>query len=741
VFAVGVGLATAIFALADPYTLRPLPYGDEARLVRLTADFTRITDTTRLRLQDLRDRQDLFDDVAAYDAEFRSLEVSGETLRARTLQVTPNFLAVLGVPGPPEDRFLPPEGDREVPFVPTGLGAGEFGSLQPGERLGDGEAFLRVVSTLPEAFRIPDPEHDGRSAGLTPFSPEVVAERIGYSVRAIRMIGRLKTGVTVDQARAALLTLSPDVPGLLEVEPVRELMTGAVRPLATGALAGGLLILLICAVNVAGLLVARAAWRERELATRTALGATRFDLGRLWLVELGLLSGVALLMALGLAAAVLVAVRSVIPQAYVSLGSPELTARVVGFAMMAGCAVLGAGLAGAQATTSWIARVRHDGSPWLNRRISFVRLGLAAGQAAFAMVLAIGAAMMIQTYATLMLQDVGYDRSTIAMSVRSSRPSAERTEQARAVLDSLRRVPGVLAAGASTVVVNEKTSWTRFLVAGAEEEIHVRGVTPDFFAAAGLSIVEGRALTTDDRPGEVVVVNEAFSRQLLGTASVGQTFSDSRGATSRIVGVVTDAFDLDLVTPPEPRIYAGFGYNNQTAEYAVRVDGAPDALIDALREAILVVDPAARIESADTIGSRLAETVRDRTFASLILTVFGVAATLVTVAGLVSMVTFAVAWRAREIAIRLAIGATGGNISRLVVHEATVAAVLGSAVGLLAGRWLSTYLESLVYGVDAGSWHTALAAAGLMLTIMVGSAIVPALQLSRAPSAEILRSE
>ena len=98
--------------------------------------------------------------------------------------------------------------------------------------------------------------------------------------------------------------------------------------------------------------------------------------------------------------------------------------------MMAGCAVLGAGLAGAQATTSWIARVRHDGSPWLNRRISFVRLGLAAGQAAFAMVLAIGAAMMIQTYATLMLQDVGYDRSTIAMSVRSSRPSAERTEQA-----------------------------------------------------------------------------------------------------------------------------------------------------------------------------------------------------------------------------------------------------------------------------------------------------------------------
>ncbi len=199
-----------------------------------------------------------------------------------------------------------------------------------------------------------------------------------------------------------------------------------------------------------------------------------------------------------------------------------------------------------------------------------------------------------------------------------------------------------------------------------------------------------------------------------------------------------DVFEFTF-EPPTPKIYNLVSEIPRTVEYVVRGAGDPTAFAEPIRRTLAAVHANDFIGEVETVGGRLADRVRDRTFATLVLTFFAVAAGAVTLAGLVGIVTFIVARRTREIAIRLAVGARPTHIRRLVVREALAAAAVGAAAGLLIGRWLSTWLESFVFGIEAGNWTTALAAALAAVTIMVLAALIPARRALRLQPTEALR--
>jgi putative ABC transport system permease protein len=262
-------------------------------------------------------------------------------------------------------------------------------------------------------------------------------------------------------------------------------------------------------------------------------------------------------------------------------------------------------------------------------------------------------------------------------------------------------------------------------------------VSSNFFDVAGRTIVEGRAVEDADPNG--VVINQSLARESWPTES---PIGHSVGHGWTVVGVVEDAYEGRYDERPEPTVYVHHRWlSGGGLTYLVRGTISPEDYATGARRALFEVSPDAAVVDVGTLGDKLAFSIRDRTFAALVFVLFGVAAGAVTIGGLVGIVAFIVARRTREIAIRIAIGARPRHVRRLVVRQTLVAAVLGLVPGLLAGRWASAGLESLLYGIEAGSWTTPLAAAGLLLAIMTLAALVPSRRATRLQPVQALRVE
>jgi predicted lysophospholipase L1 biosynthesis ABC-type transport system permease subunit len=256
---------------------------------------------------------------------------------------------------------------------------------------------------------------------------------------------------------------------------------------------------------------------------------------------------------------------------------------------------------------------------------------------------------------------------------------------------------------------------------------------------AGLAIVEGRPLQPADVTSRGVVVNQRLASLVARDGLLGRT-PRLNGEPVTIVGVVEDAFERRFTDRPTPTVYRAFGAEPTGAlTYLVRADGDPASYATSIRRALFDVEPDVVVIEIDTLGAKLSRTVQDRAFATLVLVLFGVAGVGVTMAGLIGIVSFTVARRTSEVAIRIALGARSSHVRRVVVSEALVAAGVGIVAGFATGRWLSTGLESLVYGVEAGNWLTAIAAAVVMLVVSAVAALVPAQRAVRLPPTEALR--
>jgi putative ABC transport system permease protein len=750
VFSLGIGLATAMFVLADPYVFRPLPYArpHELAILQLRSGRGGAPPALTPSLDQWRSRSDLFAGIAAYtwgpDVWIRS--DAGQTA-LNVLDVTENFFDVLGAGRGGQLPSVAAADEADIPVVLTPEGRRKVfpAHFAVGSFPGPHGRVVRIAGVLPDRLLLPGPHTgvDGLSTFESgPLRTVTVRANGGYSTsRMLTVVARVRPGLTLAAVSESLRTMmAPQVDYQVRAEWLSEVMTQDVRPLAMGALAAAVLVLFVCAGNVANLLAARDAWRVREFATREALGASRADVLRLRLLELLAIGAASLVIGLGLAGAALVACSRVIPAEYVTLGGPQITWRGLF------CAVAGAGLVLVTALvpllmTTARARTPHEVTAE-GRGANRLRLGFLGMQSAFALVLSVGAAMLLQSYSNLAEYDMGVDRSALTVSVSPVAPTGQARRSARPLdvaqtLDRLRTLPRIREASAR----HGGSRGRSFEINGSSAFAFFEETMPAFFEAMGMRLVRGRALAPGDERWRAVVVNEAFVRtHWPGQSGLGQLVRRDDDQ-AEVVGVVRDVHELPLRGPAEPMIYTLVTEIPGSVSYVLSASGDPRAHVAAVRRTLAAAHPNAMIGGIGTVGGQLMDRVRDRTFATLVLTLFAVAAVVVTLAGLAGLVGFLVARRTREIAIRMAIGARPAHIRRLVARDTLTAACAGAVIGLLVGRWLSTWLESLVFGIEAGNWTTTLVAACAAVALMVLAALLPARRALRLQPTEALRAE
>jgi putative ABC transport system permease protein len=377
--------------------------------------------------------------------------------------------------------------------------------------------------------------------------------------------------------------------------------------------------------------------------------------------------------------------------------------------------------------------------------VRFVRFVLIAGQLAAASVLLVGSALLGRSYLNLMSVDAGFNERTRTLTVAHDPniPVPLRQEVVDRTLTALRRAGGVTAVGASAGQLLDGGGVIGGILVDGRMVVpppDVTRVTGDYFSAMGLQFIAGGA----PAPGtaDAAVVTEGAARELFGgRAPVGAVLWRNRDL--RVVGVVRDVRSRRLSVPPRPGVYVpadSWPGSQPQATYVLRVaDGA--APVASWERIVRDVDPLAVVVDGGTIRDRLDRSVRDRTFAALVIGLFAVATLLVAVLGLAGVVAYTVVRRTREIAIRLLLGATADRVTTLVVRDALTAATSGVAGGVIASLWLSRALESLLYGIPATDAMTFAWTAAVLLGAALGAAVLPGIRAARIPAASALRSE
>ena len=801
----GIGANTAIYSLIDAVLLRSLPVHRPEELVLVTMG-ERGDEMTNPLWEALRDRQDVFAGVAAYSRQSFDLANGGEVRPVAGTFVSGDFFATLGV-RPAEGRLLArPDDVRGCPalaVVSHGFWQSEYGGV-PGS-VGrtvtlDGHPFTIVGVTEPGFFGV----EVGRPTQLyAPLCAEAVIRgpRSSLDVRDdwwINVIGRPKPGLGAAELRTRLGALAPSVyaaalPAHWRPQDQEDFRRGTLDalPAATGRstlrreyrlallvlMPVVAVVLLVACANVANLLLARAAARQREIAVRLAIGASAGRVARQLLTESLLLA------LLGAAVGVLLAqwgsgllVRMLSTGADTVSLDLGLDLRVLGFTTAVAVAtgvLFGLAPAWRSARVSPQAAMKAGGRGAVEGHSRFgVAKVLVVCQVALSLVLLVTAGLLLGTMRTLATLDPGFSRDSLLLVsayVRDGRlPDEGAREAQRQMLEALRATPGVRSASASLITPLSGRGWGGMVAVDGfvpkergDAFTFYNGVSDDFFATMGTAIVAGRDLDGRDRGGalinqgstRVAVVNETFARRFFGTASpIGRQFREEPHGGQRpappleIVGVVRDAKYASLREAERATVYVplsqaelfGFSINFQLRSGAG--GAAPSALIPAVKAAVARTDPRVSLEFT-TITAQLSQSLtRERLLATLS-AFFGGLALLLAAVGLYGTTAYSVARRRGEIGIRIALGAARSTVLRMVLGDVgrTVAAgvLLGALGALAATRLVATFL----YGVTPTDPAT-LALAAFTLALAAGAAAaIPAWRAARVDPVETLREE
>lgn len=755
VVAVGVGLVTAMFALVDPYLLKPLPYLRAQQIVVIGVSRTDDSPRTRQALptvRDLQSRRDLFSAVGAYrfGAPIRFYLPAGAAV-ANSLEVTDGFFDVFGLP-----RLLNSPGIQEAGHITTGSFTAKafrrFASLVPELR---GKVLQRqdggsveILAPLPEAFVLPSRRVFFPTELLLPAADT----NMRLDVHGV-VFGRVREGATIPEVKAALSNVPLPGGTRLEVESLSDYLRRDTRTVAAGALASAVLILLVCIGNVSNLIIGRSLFREHEFAIRRSIGATRMDVVRLVCLELTLTTAVAVAVAVLLAHLALMTAASVMPAEYVWLGEPGVSTRSIIFATFCGAAVVSAGSLGALLVWNMSSSLADTRLTVRSRSTRAIRFLLTASQSALTMLLLAGAALLGRSHYNLFTQETGFSGNVAIASV-SYPPTQVGTllqHDIDSTLATLRSLKGVerTAATVGTMLDRRVTATGLLLPDGRYLGVTVKEVTPEYFATVGASVLKGRTLETSDRSGRAFVITKNLADQGWPTGSAIGARVGAEHA-SEIVGVTGDEFSLMLDRKPEPTVFrllenpgqacTGSGCDNRV-HYLVRLTEASDTPTALIQRAITSANPDAVIYDVSLVNDRLGATVKDRSFATLIFGLFAMAASGVCAAGLVSVVAFGVTRRTREIAIRIAIGASRPHVLGLVTREVILAVSMGVLVGAWCSRLTARVLEHLLYEVRPGDLATICMAAVALSILSALAVYVPARRALTLPPTIALRAE
>ena len=776
--ALGIGANTALFSIVYGVLQRPLPYLDPASLVlvgaqREFAGARRPSNFSAFEIGDWRQRSRTFAALAGYSSSTLALEGPEGVEPLEGAFVSEDFFSTIGQ-APAAGRLLGPGDDLSPVAVISHRLARRLSDSAPavGRTLAlSGHAYT-VVGVVAPDFRLPDDRTDvwtpiglARQGDLAPW---LKMERGG----GVNFVARLRPGTTVVEARADLEDLGhrlalerPEVGRgrVPTVTPVAERVAGAARP-ALQMLFGAVgLVLLVAAANVANLLLARHASRERDIAVRLALGASRARLIAHAMAESAILGVGGCLGGLLLAVGIVRAVVWLEPAQLPRLDAIHVDGPVLAFAIaIAAAATLAASLGPAirssrqQVALALGASAKVAGSARAGR----LRSALVVAELAASVVLLVGSGVLARSFVRLLHTEIGArtDRVIVArLNFSLGRRLTESQERALgpALVDRVKRIPGVRFAalgaalppnGRMAEVTLKDLPTARGVV--PEYAVNAAPATADFFPTLGIPLLKGRTFDEADDADHprVAIVSADAARDLFGDDPLGRTLTlptrQGPNVTATVVGVVGNVKYKGLANPPVPTLYVPFAQQPwPTAFLVARTVGEPSAVAAELRRAIGEVDRGSGVVSIETLDDIRSQEAAPPAFRAAVLGAIAGLAVALAAVGLSGVVGYAVSRRTAEIGVRVALGADRRDVLFMVLGEGLRLGVVGGALGLAAAFALTRFLSGFVFGVTATDPLSFVSAAAFLVMLVLLASYLPARRASRIDPTVALRAE
>jgi putative ABC transport system permease protein len=775
--ALGIGANTAIFSVVNALILRPLPYPEPERLVWVE-EISKQTNTAQAawggHFLAWQEHSQTLEGIAQIDSATRTLTGAGEPERVEVGLISASLLPLLGAqPLPPGRNFTTTEdrpGSERVAILSHGLWQRRYNSDQGivGRSVTLNDSNYTVIGVMPTNFRL-----FYRFDVWVPLALDPQRELSGETRSFQSTVARLKPGVSQEQARAELDTLlqryettrpegRPRIESRTRLVPLQEHFLGDRRRPLLVLLGAVALVLLIACANVANLLLARAATRQKELAIRAALGAGRLRLVRQLLTECLLLSAAGGAAGLLLAAWLTGLLGSLNPtDTFGELGRLAVITidrRVLGFTLLISLAtgVLFGLLPALRLSHPNLNVSLKEGGRGSGLHGHGLRSALMVSEVALAIVLAVGAGLLIRSFVKLLNVDPGY-RAENLLTARLALPpryrdNAQRVQFYERVLQRLAALPGITSVGATThLPLTGYNMGSTLRVEGRtpqpgerEPGAPVARVNPDYFRTMGIGLRAGRLFNDGDTEGapNVAVLSETLARRLFSDADpLGKRLAVG-GLNTTIVGVVNDIRYTGLDGEVEQAVYLSYRQLPRAGMVLV-LRGAvePSSLVPALRNAVHEVDPALPVYDVLTMDERLSNSVAARRFNLLLLGGFAALALVLAGVGVYGVIAYVVTQRTHEIGIRMALGAQSADVVRLFIKQGMALVLLGVALGSAGAFALTRLMSGLLFDVGANDPLTFAGVALLLSLIALVACYLPARRAARIDPLVALRHE
>jgi putative ABC transport system permease protein len=778
--ALGIGANTAIFSVVNTVILRPLPYKDPERLVMVWEDASKQgypRDTpAAANFVDWRDQNNVFEGMAAITDDSFNLTGSGEPERLAGHRVSASLFPLLGVEPHIGRVFTAAEdqpGAQHVVLLSYALWQRRFGgdSGIVGQPVTlNGESYV-VVGVMPARFQFPS--NDSQAWVPTAFTQEDAGNRNRHY---LQVLARLKPGVSVVQAQSEMSTIAARLQQQYPqsntdlgaaVQPLQEHLVGDIRPALLVLLGAVGLVLLIACANVANLLLARAAVRQKEIAVRVALGARRGRLIRQFLTESVLLSALGGLVGLGIAYGGLILLKAFIPENISQAREISMDLKVLGFTFLVSIAtglIFGLAPAVQAARSNQVDTLKEGGrdaaTGGSGKRLRSV---LVTAEVAISLVLLIGAGLLINSFLRLRNVDPGFRaENLLTMKIVLPETKYQRMAQRSAFYtDLIQRVQSLAGVRSAAVTTNLPLYRQGNSISisidgkpapppGQERIVVTRIVSPGYLKTMSIPLLRGREITEQDTETSpnVVLISETMARRYWpGEDVIGKRIAVGRIRTPedwiQVIGVVKDVRQFELTAEPKPQMYltyrqAGF-FDAQ--DLVVKTDVDPASLAATVRKAIWEIDKDQPVSDIKTMEDILADSIARQRFSMLLLAIFAAVALVLAGVGIYGVMSYSVAQRTHEIGIRMALGAQTGAVLKLAIGYGMKLVLAGLVIGLIAAFALTRVMSSLLFGVTATDPATFTLISLLLVAVAVLASYVPARRATKVNPIIALRYE
>ena len=779
--AIGIGANTAIFSAVNSVLLRPLPFHNPDGIVTIwennVKDGIERDDVSPANFLDWQERQQVFETIASFRPEGLDYTGAAEPETWLSALVSNGFFEILGVRPLYGRTFLPEEyqeGRNNVVVLSYGLWQRRFGGDRSviGRTLTLEDQPITIIGVMPPEFRLylNNPEKEA-------FLPQPTEEDWKYQRRAtyLKVIARLKPGVSLKQAQSAMNTIASQLAkehpqtnqGIkINVVPIREHFISNVR-VALLVLLGavGLVVLIGCA-NLANLQLARGSERQREIAVRLALGASRFNIVQQLMIENLILAIFGCAMGILVAKWAMGIMIAIGPDNIPRMDTMKLDPVVLGFAT--GLSFINAILFGLipalHASRFDLQHSLKEGSGTIMAAGRFrqqLRNALVVSQVAIAIVLLIGAGLFFRSLMNLLNVNPGFVReSVVAMQVflygHYDEPET-RLNFTREAISRLKNVPGVKAVGVTTALpFFESSSDSSYpitvegqpLPAGQEHTAFLTIITDEYFSLLGIPLKQGRMFNqTDHQNGPFrIIINEAMARKLnLGEDAIGkkiQTQFRQKPATLEVIGVVGSLRHDGLDQEQRPEFFIPYGKSpSGAAIFVVRTLTDANTLIPALKSAVWSVDRTLPFYRVVTMEQLVSDSLTQRRFQLILLLIFAAVAVFLSALGIYGLISFITLKRTNEIGIRMALGAQKADILKLITGHGVQLTLAGIVLGIIGAFLLTRYLRTLLFEIHPLDPFTYFAVSAFLLAIAILACVIPARRAIRIDPLSALRYE